>query len=194
MPPVIKLNLVNLQGTFKTKSQRKIKVLQNRRFVHNLFTLRSNSYQILITKHFREILLKQRVNKVLKRRIEIELGEEISNLTAKVVNVHYSITLKYTTPHLISKFLKLLNKKFKIQCLEVSQEDGTTIPIEYHTLAETQGKESFQKITFKTCQKKATVSLQPSKDKKEASCTIIATAFTREIVELLSFLKRKHGF
>ena len=192
--PVIKINLINLQGNFKKKSQKKIKVLPNRRFLHNQFTLRSNSYQVLITKHFREVLLNQKVNKALKKRIEIELGEKISRLTAKIVNVHYSITLNYTVPQLITKFLRLLVQKFEIQQLEVSQEDGTTIPINYQTLATSEGKESFQKITLKTCNNKVTLSLQPSKNKQEASCTIIVTSFSRETEEILDFLKENHGF
>lgn len=191
---VIKLNLINLQGNFKKKSGKKIKVLPNRRFIHNRFTLRSYSYQVLITKHFREIFLKQKINKTLERRIAIELGEKVSDLTAKVVNLHYSITINYTTTELITKFLRRLRKKFEINSLEISQEDGTTIPIEYRTLAKSKGRESFQKIMLKTCRKKITVSLQPSKDKKEASCTIIVTSFSDEAQDFLDFVKKNNGF
>ena len=110
--------------------QRKIK------FYDNWIVLKKGNYQLCLTKNIRSVLLLPNLKLHFKRRLELEFQREIRDLDFKIGNIHHSCRIDFNSRNLLKSFIPLLQKKFPIDDVSVSQEQNTPVHVTVRNLLE----------------------------------------------------------
>lgn len=194
--PALQINLVMVTGTYKTKGFRqaneKFKPIESN-FLGNPLSIRKNTYELKVTRNFRDIFSKIPLRYQIKKHIELQLNEEIAEAVAKVSNSQYTLTLKYDYNEITDKLIPLIVRKgFEINKIEVNQEASVFFQSDLKTVLSE--KNFYVSLRIKTCDNRITATLQPSKDKREVTCSIISSAFTTKVKEFFRLLDKYHGY
>ena len=192
----LKLNQIVVTGSYTTKGSR----IPNEKFktsstilLGNNLSVRKYTYELRVQHNFREIFCHTNLSTQIKNTLELELKEKILQVKAKVSNIHYTITLKYNYVDITTKLLPLIIENgFEINSIEINQEGTIFFKSDIRTVLN--GKNNFVSLRIKTCDHRISALLQPSKSKKEVSCSIIASTYNKEIGNFLDLLKENHGY
>lgn len=185
----MKVNINNIicHGRFVVKKEplkeRKTKELQ---FYENTFRLNKKTFTLYICKNIRLLLHDINIKKLLKKRIETEIGSSarVKDLQIKIVNIHHSVTLKLNKYQLITTFLPQIDKISAFNWLDISQESDVFSRTTLKTITE-ENNLSFLSLKFRCCKRKLTVKVQPNLQDKVVHFTIIASALTPNVQEVI---------
>ena len=187
----LKIHQVICSGRFEHEAPLEWKVTKVN-FYNNVLKLTRFNFTAHITKNIC-YLFHNHLYRLLKNRIENTIEGEVNKLDVKVTNILYSTTLNYDHNTLIKKFLPILNEKFYIDVIEITQEQNTPAKVSLQSILNSDGL-SYMALNIKVLNRRANIKLQLNKEKQLTHTTIILPDFNCGARELIKFFAKNDGF
>lgn len=189
----LRINNIICKGEIKHNLKNISLKSKKTKFYGNTLSLTKRNYTLYLTNDIRELTVNQNLHRYLKYRIELEYNGPIDELDVEITNIHHSGILFYSASTLVSKFLPQLDQHFKVDSVEITQEQN--IPSQT-TLQAILNEENlnFLAIKLMLAGNKATLKLQINKEKTHTNATLILSKFTKETLDLVKFIDNNNGY
>ena len=188
----LRINNIICKGEIKHKLKNISLKSKKTKFYGNTLTLTKRNYTLYLTNDIRELTVNQNLHRYLKYRIELEYNGPIDELDVEITNIHHSGILFYSAPTLVSKFLPHLDKNFKVNSVEITQEQNIPSQTSLQAILN-QENLNFLAIKLMLANNKATLKLQINKEKTHTNATLILSKFTKETLDLVKFIDNNNG-
>lgn len=193
----MRINQIIVTGTFEIKRHKRKNpncppptkediIINQKRLLHNFFTLRPASFRLHITYYIEELVAQNYLGKVLKARIEKDLQAEIGKLTINYNNIHHSFDLPVSPNEILTTLLPSIRELFSIEFIKVEEEaQSPPLPVLINNFLNTK-----LHTTFTIQIKDATLKIQYNKKKQLCRCSLILTGFSPEVQKFVSCIKK----
>ena len=184
------LNNIILHGKIRLKKEGAIKFdgTKDITFRGNKIHLTKTSLNLILTKNIQELFCQENIYEILRKIVRKEVSRKGKLHNVRVTNIQHSATLPLGRREVISELIPHLNKHFKIEHCEISQELNCPSSVNVQDIIRSEGNIQFMCIKFTFFGKRAHLKLQFNQTNTKTFLSLILTSWNDECKRLVQYL------
>ena len=140
------------------------------------------------------MLIENNLHDLLKSFIELTIESKIEKLDIEIINIQHTGPLHYNCQELIHCFLPKLCEAFPSVVILITQEQNVSYETKLEALLKLENPSFICLQLILEEEKKASLKLQPSKNKKFMQGSLILGTLNDITRDFVAFIEKNHGY